>query len=265
MAMIEVNHLNFAYDNQEVLKDLCFSVEKGTLTCLLGNNGSGKTTLLDCILGIHPYHQGQIELFGKDIKKIPVNKRAERIAYIPQKHHESFPYTVEEIVLMGRNPYLKTYQDNKADDYEKVKEALKLMLIEPLKERIFSQLSEGEMKMVLIARAYVQDTDIILMDEPTASLDLKNERLLLERIEYMLREKNKTIIMSSHSINHPLFLSGRGAAVQVIMLKNGRITYKGTVDETIVEENILDTYGVATKLLHYTSDAGREGRSVVTL
>ena len=103
---LRIKNLTFGYHEMPVLKDISFEVETGSVLCLLGNNGSGKTTLLDCLLGINKAREGKIELFGKAMKHMSVKKRAGKIAYIPQHHKESFPYTVEEIVLMGRNPYL---------------------------------------------------------------------------------------------------------------------------------------------------------------
>jgi len=231
----------------------------------LGNNGSGKTTLLDNILGLYPSKKGSIFILDEDVDRIPIARRAQMISYIPQSHEEKFPYTVTEIVLMGRNPYLKAYQKNKESDYARVDEALELMGIYDLKDRLFNHLSGGEMKMVLFARAYVQDTDIILMDEPTASLDLKNERLLLNRVAYLAVEKHKTIVMSSHDINHPLFFEHKGIETKVAMLKKGRLLYQGPVNEIIHEDKINTIYDVKTKILPYNLEDGKPGRAVITV
>ena len=265
MSIIEIENLSFAYESQNVLEEVSLTIQPGTITCLLGNNGSGKTTLLDNILGIYPSKRGQIKIHGDEISKISISKRAKYISYIPQNHEEHFPYTVLEIVLMGRNPYLKAYEKSKKEDLARVDEALSLMGIMALKDRLYTQLSGGEMKMVLFARAYVQDTDIILMDEPTASLDLKNEQILLERVAYLVREKHKTIVMSSHEINHPLYFDRRKIETKVAMLKKGRILYQGDVKEIIHEQNIEAIYDVKTKILPYMLEDGNEGRAVITM
>lgn len=264
MKAVTVNNLTFAYGETPVLKDVSLEADKGSVLCLLGNNGSGKTTLLDCVLGIHKYAQGQVSIFGHDLKKMPVVKRATHIAYIPQHHDESFPYTVEEIVLMGRNPYLRSYESVAKADHELVDQALGVMEIRHLKYRIYSQLSGGEMQMVLFARAYVQDTPVIIMDEPAASLDLKNERLLLKSIEHLVQVDGKTILMSSHSMNHPLFLARQGITVDVVMLKHGKVGHVGQAEEVLNEASIYDTYGVHTRMIAYEED-GHKGKVVVTL
>lgn len=264
MIAVTVNNLTFGYTENPVLKDVSLEADQGTVLCLLGNNGSGKTTLLDCVLGIHKFDQGQIHIFSEDLKKMPVIKRAGHIAYIPQHHDESFPYTVEEIVLMGRNPYLRSHESVGEADHRLVDKALGVMEIRHLKYRIYSQLSGGEMQMVLFARAYVQDTPVIIMDEPAASLDLKNERLLLKSIEHLVKVDGKTILMSSHSMNHPLFLSRQGLKVDVIMLKEGRVGHVGPVDQVLNEGTIYDTYGVRTKMVDYEEE-GHKGKVVVTL
>lgn len=264
MSAFQVKHLTFGYTDLPVLKDLSFRIKKGTIVCLLGNNGSGKTTLLDCLLGIHKQLEGAVVLFEKDMLRMPIRKRAEHIAYIPQHHKESFPYTVEEIVLMGRNPYLGLGESVSKEDRQWVDSALDLMEIRHLKYRIYSQLSGGEMQMVLFARAYVQDTDIIIMDEPTASLDLKNEGLLLKTVERLVKDEGKTIIMSSHSMNHPMFLEHRQLPVEVMMLKEGRIAYKGTANEVVNEDSIRQVYGVECRVLEFEEN-GVKGKTVVTL
>ena len=264
MNAYKVRSLTFAYTDKAILKDLSFEVKKGTIMCLLGNNGSGKTTLLNCLLGVHKDLEGGVDLLEKDMLRMPIRKRAEHVAYIPQHHKESFPYTVEEIVLMGRNPYLGMGEAVKGEDYTKVDEALGIMEIRHLKHRVYSQLSGGEMQMVLFARAYVQDTDIIIMDEPAASLDLKNERLLLKTIERLIKDEKKTIVMSSHSMNHPMFLEHRQLPVEVIMLREGRIAYKGQVNEVLNEKSIKEVYGVNCCVLDYEED-GVAGKTVVTL
>ena len=264
MKAVTVNNLTFGYTETPVLKDVSLEATEGSVLCLLGNNGSGKTTLLDCVLGIHKYPQGQVKIFDNDLMKMPVVKRASHIAYIPQHHDESFPYTVEEIVLMGRNPYLRSHESVKKEDHHLVDQALGVMEIRHLKYRIYSQLSGGEMQMVLFARAYVQDTPVIIMDEPAASLDLKNERLLLKSIEHLVKTDHKTILMSSHSMNHPLFLVKQGLPVDVVMLKEGHIRHVGPVEEVLNEESIYDTYGVRTRMIDYEED-GQKGKMVVTL
>ena len=129
---------------------------------------------------------------------------------------------------------------------------------------MYSKPSGGERQMVLLARAYVQNTDIIIMDEPTTSLDLKNERLLLGTLEDLVVKEKKTIVMSSHSMNHPLFLEHRQLPVSVVMLKEGRIAFQGKALEILNESNIREVYGVACKVMPF-EEKGVPGHTVVTL
>lgn len=264
MSLLRVEDLSFAYDKVPVFKHIDFEVEKGQVICLVGSNGCGKTTLLDCLIGANKAESGDVIINGLSHSKIDMKEKAKMISYIPQKHRESFPYRVREMVIMGRAPYISAFGTPDKEDQEIAVAAMKGLGIEDFSERLFSHLSGGEAQMVLIARALTQEAPIIAMDEPTSSLDFKNETLILETVVKLVKEKKVSIIMATHFPNHSFYFENNGIDTKVLMMKDGQIKHSGQPIETITEENILDVYGVNAKIVTYDHE-GREERVVIPM
>ena len=177
----------------------------------MGPNGCGKSTLINCILGIHAPDGGQIRIEGKDVSEYKPKDLAKKIAFVPQVHERTFPYTVEQIVLMGRNAHSGALTGPAAEDRELVHQVLERTGIAHLVQRPYTYISGGEMQLVMLARALVQKTAVIIMDEPSAHLDFRNELIFLENAARLIREESASVIMATHSPNQPFFLSARAS------------------------------------------------------
>jgi iron complex transport system ATP-binding protein len=236
MVAVNVNDLSFSYGQKEVFSEISFKAEEGNILGLVGPNGCGKTTLIKCIDGIlNP--RGTVEIFGKDSGTLDRIDIAKKIAYVPQSVPEGLSSYVYETILMGRRPYLNW--NIRPEDEEKVYSAMKLLGIEDFAFRKTKELSGGERQRVMIARAVVQETPIILMDEPTSSLDIKHQMEVMENTRLLAKEKNTAVIVSLHDLN-----LAAGYCDQMIMLKKGRIHSRGRPEEILNQDTIRSVYEV---------------------
>lgn len=265
MPLLDVNNINFGYDQQDVLKDISFKVNRGEIFFLLGPNGCGKTTLLDCVLGLLKPRQGEIQFNGTDINSIRPEAIARQVAYVPQSHEKTFPYTVKDIVLMGRTAYIGLFGSPSVEDMDIVDEALSLVGILHLRERRYTQLSGGEGQLVMIARALAQKTSLIVMDEPTAHLDYKHELVIMERVVELVRETNLSILMATHFPNHAFYFENNDIATQVALMNNSKFLAAGSPAEVLSEENIRLIYNINARVVSYDIDTEREIRQVIPI
>lgn len=240
--MIEVKNLGFRYDRDPVLRDVSFEMHEGEFVCILGANGCGKTTLLRSILGFLKPQQGQVLLYGKSILTMPERELARQLAYIPQSHIPPFPFTVTDVVLMGRTPHMTRSYSPSPEDRAIAEEALEKMGITALSGRTYTELSGGQRQLVIIARAIAQQTSILIMDEPTASLDFGNQYLVLSQM-LRLSEEGKSILMVTHNPDHALYCADR-----VIALQGGTVLKDGKADEVVTEENLRRIYRIDVKV-----------------
>jgi iron complex transport system ATP-binding protein len=236
--MIEVNSISFRYHEDWVLREVSFRVEKGEFVGVIGPNGSGKTTLLKILYRLLAPQQGEILLELVPLKKMDRMDIAKRIAVVAQETHLLFPFTVLETVLMGRSPYLGDSMFESEKDLEIAKGAMEWTQILPFSERPMDELSGGERKRVFIARALAQEPEVILLDEPTANLDIHHQIDFLDLILTLNRERGLTIIMASHDMNMASEFCDR-----LILLQRGRIYKTGPPEEVITRENIEGVYG----------------------
>lgn len=227
---LEINNLTCGYNNFAIVQDISLKVSAGDVLCLLGPNGSGKTTFFKTVLGFLKNLKGSICLDGQDIKTWAHSKIARSIGYIPQSHHPQFPFQVIDIVLMGRAAHLSPFSSPSKKDYEIAEEALAKLNIDYLRDRIYTKLSGGERQLVLIARALAQQSPILLMDEPTASLDFGNQAMVLGRIQ-QLSDAGLLIIMASHFPEHA-FLYGTKA----LLFKEGEVYGFGDPDTVMTKK-----------------------------
>ena len=246
---LKIEDLYFSYEQDWTLKDITFSLQKKNLTAILGPNGSGKSTLLKCINGLLSPARGSIELKGENLLNLPPARLARLIAYVPQQEIRKFPIPVFDMVLMGRKPHIGYRPGN--EDREKTAEVIESMDLEDIAFRDFNSLSGGQQQKVLIARALVQEPDILLLDEPTSSLDLRNQLEVMEVIEDKM-EGDLLALMAMHD----LALAARYCE-RFIMLKEGRVHCCGGT-EVINSASIKEVYGVEAEIRY-------EGRTPLVL
>ncbi len=251
MSLVQADKVTFGYNGRTVIDGLSFSVTPGRIVCLLGPNGCGKTTLLDCILGSHKLQQGSVRLDGTNVAQLRPHEVARRIAYVPQKHERTFPYLVHEIVTMGRAAYTGMFSSPKQADRSLAEQALEQLGIAHLSKRPYTQLSGGEGQLVMLARALVQATPVIIMDEPTAHLDLHHELIILETIVTLVRSHAKSIIIATHNPNHTFYFEAAGVTTTVALLKQGRFLDQGTPQQTICPATMRELYGIDAGIVSY--------------
>lgn len=239
------------YGSKEILKDISIAVNEGEVLCLLGPNGVGKTTLFRTLLGFLKLQGGTITVDGENIGVWSIKRRAQTMAYVPQTHSIPFPYTVIDMVTMGRTAYLAPMSHPSARDRLIVQSTLDSLGILELGNRIYTQLSGGERQMVLIARALAQEPQILILDEPTSNLDFGNQIRVLERID-SLAKNGMTVVMTSHIPNHAYLCSAT-----VALLHRGGDVAIGTADQVLTEQSLRSAFGVRVRIAEV--DDGRGG------
>lgn len=260
-----VNGLSFRYGNQTIFKDINLSLGRGKVLALLGPNGCGKTTLINCILNFLKADKGEVILNGKSISQMKVNEVAKIAAYVPQVHNKTFPYKVEEIVMMGRAAYTPVYSSPNKEDRERALEAMKTVGIYHLKDRPYIYLSGGESQLVMLARAITQETPLIVMDEPTSHLDCYNELLMLDRVIQLIKEKQITVLIATHFPNQVYHLMNNGLKVDVALMKKQKFMDYGSANQILTEKNITKLYGVKTIKLSAKDEQGKFIEQIVPI
>jgi iron complex transport system ATP-binding protein len=233
-TMFEVQNLSFSYGEHEILQGLSFAVRRGELCGLFGPNGCGKTTLFRCCLSFLKFG-GKVLLGGHETRSLGVKSLARRIAYVPQEHHPQFPFSVFEVVLMARTPHMASGLFGiSRKDQAKALEALDWLDIADLAPLGYTQLSGGQRQLVLIARALAQETNVILLDEPTSSLDFHNQ-VKVWQVLRRIAGQGITILACSHDPNHVAWFCDR-----VVMLHDHKIVAEGKPRE-VFQEDLLNT------------------------
>lgn len=240
---LSVHDLTFAYRRTPVLDGVSFFARPGELLAILGPNGVGKTTLFRCILGERKRYSGTIEIDGADAKKLSARETAHRIAYIPQTHAASFRYTVRDMVLMGTSHTLSFAASPGARQEAIALAALEKLGIGVLSDRSFNELSGGEQQLTYVARALAQQAKILLMDEPTSSLDYGNQLNVLSVVKTLAKE-GYTVLLSTHNPQHAIWFADR-----VLALKDGSALACGSVSEVLDEALLEKLYGTRTKIV----------------
>jgi iron complex transport system ATP-binding protein len=249
--MIEAREIQFAYRGRRVLNGATLALAPGELVCLLGANGAGKSTLLKILLGLLKPQAGKVSLGGTPLCDIDRRSVARRLAYVPQVHTAPFPYTVREVVMMGRLPATGLLRAPGAEDRLAAERALDHLAIGHLAARPYTEVSGGERQMALIGRALAQDARLLVMDEPLAGLDYGHQHRLLARLE-RLAEEGYGVLMTTHDPDQPL-----SGCQRVAMLINGRIAADGSPAEVLTPAAIHQLYGVRVELLRAAN-----GRSI---
>jgi iron complex transport system ATP-binding protein len=238
MTLLETRDLVIGYGRTRIAGGLDLAVTAGTVTCLLGPNGVGKTTLFKTLLALLPPLSGIVEIDGSDLSRLDRQSIARHIAYVPQAQIAEFPYTVIDLVVMGRTAHLGTFGGPRRADHEAAMAALDQLGITALAERDSTRISGGQRQLALIARALAQQTRIIVMDEPTASLDLGNRIRVLDTIR-ALAECGLAIVLSTHEPEHAFVVADR-----VAILGRDRFLV-GPVESVMTSQELSHLYGVA--------------------
>jgi iron complex transport system ATP-binding protein len=238
MVKLEVQNLGLAYGHNVVMSDLTFQVMPGEMVGLIGPNGSGKSTIIKALSRvIYPY-SGKILLDGKNISKIPREDLARLLGVVPQMPLLPSTFTGFEIVLMGRNPHLRLLQHESARDMAITWQAMERTATHSLAERRIGELSGGEIQRIIIARVLAQEPKSILLDEPTANLDISHQVEILDLIKNLCLENSLTVVAALHDLNLASQYCDR-----LILINDGRVHAQGTPNEVINSRNIKEVYG----------------------
>lgn len=252
--ILEVKDLAFSYHNDPgsmLFRDVNFTLRKGEIFSILGANGAGKSTLLNCLANLLHPAKGQILLNGHSLMQSSLKNIARTIGYVPQSHTPAYAYSVEEFIVMGRAPYLGLCAQPREKDYQLVREAMEELGITHLSDRPYTELSGGERQQVIIARAIVQQPDIIMLDEPTNHLDYGNQLRMMQLIK-RLAKKGYGVIITSHMPDHVLLLGG-----MVGMLGTDGRLQVGSTEEIMTEENLKRLYDIDVHMV-YIKEVGRK-------
>ncbi len=241
--MIKIKNLSFSYNkNKKVLKDINLSINEGTTYVLLGPNGVGKSTLIKCLLGLSKPQEGEILFDNKNIKELSHKEKAQYLSFVPQLI-EGNDLTVDEYIMLGRLPHFAIYPHQ--EDYQKVNEIIDRFNLGDIKERITSEISGGERQKAAIARSLIQDSKVIIFDEPTSNLDIKSQIEILNILKDITKKQNKASLISMHDINLALSLGDK-----FIFLKDETI-YQICSKEEISEELLKQVYQTNIKLINH--------------
>ena len=235
---VRVQNLGVGYEQVPVLDSISFCIPQGELLVIIGPNGSGKSTLLKTLAGILSPVTGRVEILGRDIRTRSRRKMAQKVALVPQQSTVASAYTVLETVLMGRYPHQGLLGLESSQDMQVAREAMHSTRIEHLQDRQLSRLSGGELQRVFIARAICQEPEIILLDEPTSSLDLAHQVRIMDLLEELHTRHGLTVIMAAHDLNLASLYAQR-----IILLKDGRLAGQGTPREILTFDNLEAVFG----------------------
>ncbi len=239
---LSVRDLTFAYKKTPVLSGISFDAEPGELLAILGPNGVGKTTLFRCILGEQKRYSGTIAIDGADLRTLSARETAHRVAYIPQTHAMTFRFSVRDVVLMGTSHTLSPLASPGRVQERIAEEALEKLGIGHLSNRSFDTLSGGEQQLAYVARALAQQAKILLMDEPTSSLDYGNQLRVLDVVKDLAGD-GYTVLLSTHNPQHALWYADR-----VLALFDGSVAAFGGTEETLTTELLKTLYGTSVNL-----------------
>jgi iron complex transport system ATP-binding protein len=241
--MLAVESLAFGFPGRTVGRDVSFALQAGEAMCVLGPNGGGKTTLFRTLLGLLPKHDGVIRLHDQEIENLSRHEIARRVGYVPQGHVGYFAFTVREFVLMGRTAHLGLFSVPGRKDREIAERALESLDIAHLADQPVTEISSGERQLALVARALAQEPKLLVLDEPTASLDFGNQVRVLQRIS-ALAGSGISILFSSHDPDHAFLCAHRA-----LLLAEGRVLEIGAPRAVIRADTLERMYGVAVEVM----------------
>lgn len=242
---VSIESLSFAHPGgRHQMREVSMEVQRGQVAALLGPNGAGKTTLLRCLLGLLTPHSGSTYILGEDITQLSARRRAQLLAYVPQGTATVFPFTTLDMAVMGRTPHLSPLATPSAGDRAHARGILTELGLDHLADQSFASLSGGERGLALVARALVQESEVLILDEPTAALDLGNAVRVLAVVADLAR-RGHTIVMTTHQPDHAL----RGAD-QVVIMDQGRVRAQGNPRTALSGELLSEVYRTPIEVAH---------------
>ena len=241
--LYDVKNISFTYDSTPVLDDLSLQLQKGKFYGIVGPNGCGKTTFLDLLIGNRSPQSGSIFFQGTPLPSYRRRELAHLISLVPQEFDTGFGYTVEEVVLMGRHPYIKRFGSPVGEDWALVNRAMETIGISELKNRYTSELSGGQKQRAVVARALAQNTDVLIFDEATSSLDVKYTLQIFNVARKLVKKENRTVIAVIHNLN-----LAAAYCDEIIFMKDGQIHQYGETAKVMTPETILNVFDVTTEV-----------------
>lgn len=248
----EVRNISFSYPGyaKKVLDGASLMLRRGEVLCILGPNGAGKTTLLNCMAGLLTPDSGEIILCGKPLSGMKEKEIASLAGLVPQLHNPVFDYSVRDFVLMGRAPHTGLFSHPSEEEEKQVSDVLESMGLAHLADKSYLDISGGERQQLLIARAIVQEPEVVLFDEPTAHLDYGNQHRVLKRVKQMAVE-GYSVVITTHNPDHALLLADKAAIVR----RDGTVT-QGDSSEILTEQMLSEVYGMDI-MIRYIEELGR--------
>ena len=254
-----VENGSFGYRDRKILQNINFTVENGEVVSVLGSNGVGKTTLLRCMMGFLKWHTGCSRIDGVEINSIPHKEFWQKIAYVPQAKGAAFGYSAIDMVTLGRSAHLGTFAQPGPEDREAAERAMEDMGITYLHDKLCTEMSGGELQMVLIARALTINPQMLILDEPESNLDFKNQLIILETIKRLSDKRGISAIVNTHYPEHALKISNKA----LILNRDGSNLF-GDAGEIINEETMRKTFSVQVFIDKFDYE-GKQYQSVVPL
>jgi len=243
MSELVIKDVSFSYLNGFSLRQIDLKVEAGEMVALIGPNGSGKTTLIKLAAGVLTPRQGEVLLDGASLKSLSRREVAQRIAVVPQYFYMPFAFTVGEVVLLGRTPFIRTLSGETDMDHNVAMRAMELTGIEHFSSRTFNELSGGERQKAILAMTLAQEPKLLLLDEPTVHLDINHQVAILELVRGLNRGQAVTVIGAMHDLNLAALYFDR-----LILLKEGAIFAEGSPSAVLTERTIHDVFGASVRI-----------------
>lgn len=251
--VIKVLDATFSYNGTaNIFEDINFSIKEGDIFCILGSNGTGKSTLIKCIANLLKLKEGNIILNDRNICRLKKVDVAKEMGYIPQMHNSTFPFSVLDVVLMGRSPHLSLLSSPSEKDYKIAEDSIKKLGISHLAKKPYTEISGGERQLVLFARILAQQPSVLILDEPTSHLDFGNQIRVLEVIDQMAKN-GLSILMTSHFPDHAFLVSNK-----VAIMKKGSLIDVGVPNDVITSESMKKIYGVDVEVTYMGGDINRK-------
>ena len=241
--VFNIDGLRFAYTTAPILNGITTQFHSGEFAALVGPNGAGKSTFLKVLAGLLRGYKGAVEFSGRPMLEFSSRSLARRIAFVPQETHMVFPFTVNEIVMMGRLPHRTAGLFDTEQDMERAREAMELTDTATLSGKVFGELSGGERQRVVLASALAQDPEVLLLDEPTVYLDLKHQIQFYDILERLNAERRLTILSVTHDVN----LAARYAK-RMIAVRGGLFVADGSPDDVLTPAHLFEIFEITASV-----------------